>query len=178
MTWLVKKLKRLAWREDGNATIEFCIWFPFFIMLFGSAFEASLISTRQVLLSGAVDRTVRDLQLGNLGSPTHSELKAIVCDRAGFIPNCASALHIEMERISTSNWTFRTGQVQCVDLGGDTEPALNYVNGGTNDLMLITVCAAVSPMVPVTGLGLKLPKINGGDYYGLVAFSAFVVEPV
>ena len=133
--------------------------------------------TANLLLAGAVDRTVRDLQLGNLGSPTHSELKAIICNSAGFIPNCVTALHIEMERISTADFAFRTGQVQCVDLDEETEPALNFENGVTNDLVLITVCAAFKPMVPITGLGMKLPKINGGTHYGLVTYSAFVVEP-
>ena len=66
-----------------------------------------------------------------------------------------------------------------MDVDEETEPALNYTNNPlSNDLMLITVCAAVRPMVPVTGLGLKLPKINGGSHYALVAFSAFVAEPV
>jgi hypothetical protein len=177
MRTLLRRLPRFLRRQDGNATIEFCIWFPFFIAMFGSAFEASLISTRQVMLAGAVDRTVRDLQLGNLGSPSHDELKSIICNLAGVIPNCDTALHIELERISKLDFAFRQGQVQCVDLDEETEPALNFENGTTNDLMLITVCAAFRPMVPITGLGLKLPKINGGTHYGLTAFSAFVVEP-
>lgn len=178
MIKIITKLKHWFRREEGSATIEFCIWFPFFLGLVGSSFEASLIATRQVMLSGSVDRTVRELQLGILGNPTHTELKTILCNRAGFIPNCLSAMHIEMERISTDNWTFRTGDVKCVDLDNENEPALNYAGGGqANDLMLITVCAAFKPMMPITGLGLKLPKIQGGTHYGLVAFSAYVVEP-
>jgi len=177
MMQLFKKIRHWAGREDGSATIEFCIWFPFFIGLVGSAFEASLITTRQALLNSSVDRTVRDLQLGNLGAPSHDELKVIICNQAGFIPNCINALHIEMERVTTDSWTFREGLVQCVDVDNNSVPALNFANGGDHDLMLITVCAAVKPMVPTTGLGLKLPKINGGTHYGLVAFSAYVVEP-
>ena len=67
--------------------------------------------------------------------------------------------------------------MQCVDVDNDSEPLLNFTNGTTNDLMLITVCAAVRPMVPITGLDLKLPKINDGTHYAIVAFSAYVVEP-
>lgn len=178
MRQMFRLIRAWAGREDGNSTIEFCIWFPFIIGLFGSAFEASFITMRQTLLSGALDRTVRDLQLGNLGAPTHAELKTIICNSAGFIPDCLNALHIEQERILTSNFTFRTGAVQCVDLDNSSQPALNYTTGGKNDLMLITVCAAVQPMVPMTGLGLSLPKINGGSRYAIVAFSAYVVEPV
>lgn len=178
MTKITKFLRLWARRENGNATIEFCIWFPFIIALMGSAFEASLLTTRQTMLTGALDRTVRDLQLGLLGSPDHAELKTIICDRAGLIQDCDNALHIEMERISTADWAFRTGAVQCVDLDEETEPVVNYTTGTTNDLMLITVCAAVDTMIPITGLGLKLPKINGGDHYAIISFSAYVVEPV
>lgn len=174
---IIKKIRTRAGREDGNATIEFVIWFPFVIGIFGSAFEASLITTRQVLLTSAVDHAVRDLQLGELGTPNHSQLKSVICNYAGGIPDCDTALHIEMERVSKSDFSFRQGTVQCVDVDEESEPAVNFVNGTSNDLMLVTVCASVSPMVPITGLGLKLPKINGGSNYAIVAFSAYVVEP-
>lgn len=171
--WLGRWLRS----ENGSSTIEFCIWLPFVLGLFGSAIEASFISQRQALLSGAVDRTVRDLQLGNLGTPSHAQLKVIICNQAGFIPNCLKALHIEQERILKSNFQFRTGKAQCVDLDANATPALNYTNGLTDDLMLVTVCAAIRPMVPITGLGLLLPKINNGTRYAIVAYSAYVVEP-
>lgn len=177
MSRFLTSLWRFRRRDEGSATIEFCIWFPFFLAMFASAFEASLISMRQVLMVGAVDRTVRELQLGNLGNPNPTELKTQICNLAGFIPDCINALNIEMERISTADFAFREGQVQCVDRDEETVPATTYTNGGTNDLMLLTVCAAFRPLTPLTGLGLKLPKINGGNYYGLTTFSAFVVEP-
>jgi len=169
----------LTWfrKEDGNSTIEFCIWFPFIIGLIGSSFEASLITTRQVMLAAAVDRVTRDLMLGSLGAPTHAELKRDICNRAGVIQNCTSSLHIELERIDTSDFKIRQGAVQCVDKDEQSEPTLNFTNGAQNDFMLMTVCAAVNPMVPITGLGMSLPKINGGSSYAIVAFSAFVVDP-
>jgi hypothetical protein len=154
------------------------ILFPLFIYVLSSAFDASLMTTRQAMLTGAVDRTVRDLQLGNLGSPTVAELKAHICNLAGVIPECSARLAIEMERVSKSTWNFRTGRVECVDVEEDTSPALTFQNGSSNDLMLLTVCAAARPIVPNTGLGLRMPKINGGQYYGIIAMSAYVVEPV
>ena len=177
---MIKRIIRLwrrAGREDGNSTIEFVIWFPFYILVFGSGFEASFITFRQVMLSMALDRTVRDLQLGHLDSPTHSELKTELCNTAGFIPDCMNTLHIELERIQTDTFTFRTGNVQCIDVEEESEPAINFTHGSENDLMLITACIAVEPMVPVTGLGLKLPKINDGSRYAIIGYSAYVVEP-
>ena len=129
------------------------------------------------MLGMALDRTVRDLQLGYRGDPTHAELKVLLCNTAGFIPDCANSLHIELERIDTDDFAFREGKVNCVDVDEDSEPTLNFNHGAENDLMLITVCAAVHPMVPITGLGLKLPKINDGSNYAIVGFSAYVVEP-
>lgn len=177
MAGLLSRIIGYAKKEDGNSTIEFCIWFPFLIGLLGSSFEASFITTRQVMLAAAVDRVTRDLMLGNLGAPTHAELKSDICNRAGVIQDCTSSLHIELERVSTDTFTIREGAVQCVDRDEDSEPALNFTNGSQNDFMLMTVCAAVYPMVPITGLGMSLPKINGGSAYAIVAFSAFVVEP-
>ncbi len=177
MRQILAKLRRWAARDDGNTTIEFVILFPMMMSIFGSSFEAAFISQRQALLTGAVDRTVRDLQLGNLGSPSHDELKVILCNRAGFIPKCDERLHVEQEIISKETWSYRTGAAQCVDVDEDIVPSINYTQGAVNNLMLLTVCAAIRPMVPITGLGLKLPKINDGNYYGLVVFSAYVVEP-
>ena len=177
---MIRKLARMMRRfrrEDGNATVEFVVLFPFFIGLFGSAFEASLISTRQVLLNSAVDRVTREYQLGNYGSPTHGELKVILCNLVGFIPECTSSLTIELERIDRTDFAFNTGQILCADGDNEIEPVTTFESAGSGDFMLMTVCAAFRPMVPITGLGLKLPKINGGNYYGLFATTAFVVEP-
>jgi len=180
MTRFLRKLFRRSRREDGSATIEFVILFPLFIYVLSSAFDASIMTTRQAMLTGAVDRAVRDLQLGNLGSPTVAQLRSHICNLAGVIPKCDERLSIEMERISKTAWTFRTGKVGCVDVEEDTTPALTFQNGSSNDLMLLTVCAAARPIVPNTGFGLRMPKINGvngGKYYGIVAMSAYVVEP-
>ncbi|MEM6322878.1 MAG: TadE/TadG family type IV pilus assembly protein [Pseudomonadota bacterium] len=169
-------LRRFRKREDGSATIEFVLLFPLFIGIVASTFEAGILNTRHAMLERAVDLAVRDLRLGIDPTPTFEELRSSICNYAGVIPECDKALHVELERVSPDNFNFRTGQVQCVDRDEDIEPVLNFQPGALNDLMLITVCAAVSPMVPTTGLGLALPKINSTDY-ALIAMSAFVTEP-
>ena len=163
-------------REDGSATIEFVLLFPLFLGIFASAYEAGLLSTRQAMLIRATDLAVRDLRLGVDSTPTHEELKNSICNYAGVIPNCDEALHVELEPVSTTTWSFRTGQVQCVDRDEDITPVVNVDEGGDNEVMLITVCAVIEPMIPVTGLGLKLPKVNESDY-AIIAMSAFVNEP-
>lgn len=165
-------------RDEGGATIEFCIWLPFVLGLLGSAIDASILTTRHALLNSAVDQVVRDLTLGKLGTPTHDELKSEICNRTGVIPNCGEALNIEMQRVSTESFAFREGAVACVDIDEGLVPPFAFEHGDANDLMLMTVCAAVRPMIPVTGLGLALPKISGGSHYALVVHAALVVEPV
>lgn len=171
-----KCLRRFRKQEDGNATIEFVILFPLFIGIVASTFEAGILNTRHAMLERAVDLAVRELRLGLDATPTHDELRATICNYAGVIQDCNEALHIELERVSTTTWNFRTGDIQCVDRDEEISPVVNFNGGTLNDLMLITVCAAVSPMVPTTGLGLHLPRINSSDY-ALIAMSAFVNEP-
>jgi len=174
LTYLARKLRR----EDGTATIEFVILFPFFIGIFTSAFEASLVSSRQIMLDRATEIAVRDLRLGITSTPTNDQLKADICNLAGIIPDCTNKLHIELEVVDKTTWAIRTGAVQCVDVDQNIIPAVNYSGGSQNDLMLVTVCAVFEPMVSTWGLGLLMPKVNGGSYYALVSMSAFVNEPV
>jgi hypothetical protein len=175
---LGRRLGRWLKREDGNSTIEFCIWVPFVLGMFGSSIEASFIGTRQAMMAGAMDRVIREYQLGYLGQLSHSQLKAAICNTAGVIPDCMNRLNLEMEIIKTENFAFRRGRVNCVDTSGVSgDPLVNFTNGGGNDLMLLTACVAVRPMVPITGLGLILPKIGGSKDYALVSYAAYVIEP-
>lgn len=176
MKRLLAFLKKRSRCENGTATVEFVILFPVFISIFGSAFEAGLLTTRQVMLERATEVAVRDLRLGLGTVATYDELKARVCNVAGIIPDCMSALHIELAPISTATWDMRTGATECIDRDEDITPVTSFTQGGSNELMLVRVCAVVRPMSPMTGLGLRLPKVNTSDY-ALVAASAFVNEP-
>ncbi len=134
------------------------------------------MNTRHALLERAVDLAVRELRLGVDSTPTFDELRSTICNYAGVIPDCNNALFIELEAVSTADFNFREGQVQCIDRDEEIVPAVSFTPGAINDLMLVTACAVFRPMVPVTGLGLKLPKVNATDY-ALIAMSAFVNEP-
>jgi len=176
MKKLLKSLRARFARENGNATIEFVILFPVFISLVTSAFEAGLFTTRQAMLERATEVAVRELRLGLDTVQTHDELKARICNEAGLIPQCDSALLVELVPVSTATWDMRTGATNCIDRDEDITPATTFQQGVSNELMLVRVCAVVSPMNPVSGLGLKMPKVNESDY-ALVAASAFVNEP-
>ncbi len=173
---LRRRLARRLGREDGGATIEFCVLFPLFIFVFGSGLEAGLMNSRHAMLERAVDLAVRDLRLGRDPTPTYGELKSAICNYAGVIPECDKSLHLELEKISTADWSFRTGKVQCIDREQEITPKVSFTGGGFNDMMLVTVCAVFRPIFPNSGLGRSLPRV-GKDDYALIATSAFVNEP-
>ena len=177
---LAHKLRQAALRfhrsEDGNSTIEFVIVLPAFFLLFTSAYEGGVLSTRHVVLEGAVDRAVRDVRIGKMPDPTHDSLTRAICDYARIIPNCLQNIRLEMINNDLRNWTAISEQVACVDRDEEAPPLLNFTNGGNNQLMILRACVLFDPMIPTTGLGKAIPKESGGAY-GLVATSSYVMEP-
>ncbi len=121
---------------------------------------------------------MRDLRLGR-GSPapTHDTLRASICNYSAMIEKCDERLHIEMERIDTTTWDYREGQIACIDTEEEGELTQNFNPGALNDFMLITVCGAFEVILPGPGLATWLPKIGNSDHYPLIAMSAYVIEP-
>lgn len=180
---LFQKIRAAFRREDGSATIEFVVLFPIYMIIFTSAFELGLHMTKQVMLDRGLDVTVRALRLGQFDDPNQELLRLNVCQNAGVIKECQQNLFIEMTPIQSGSWDFLNPEATCVerDADGDLIPVTDYEfrDGQSNDLMLIRVCAKVQPMFAAMGLGLFLAEgeDEDGDYYSMVATSAFVIEP-
>ncbi|SIN98747.1 TadE/TadG family type IV pilus assembly protein [Vannielia litorea] len=173
---LAARLRRYRSREDGNATIEFVILFPVFIILFLSCFEVGMLMTRQVMLERALDLSVRGLRLGHWSPPTHQELKESICERAGIIPDCMNSLLIELQPVSKSTWTPLPDQATCSDKSAPVQPVTTFHGGTENEMMLVRACAVMKPFFRSTAYGMRLPLIDG-ENYALVSTSAFVNEP-
>ena len=173
---LLSRIARFGRRERGASTIEFVIWFPFFVVLVCSSLESGLMMTRHVMLERGLDITVRALRLGLWSAPTHDDLKRAICDSALIIPNCGDSLSVELLPVSTATWVLPTGAVSCTDRSAQIQPVTQLVPGISNEMMLIRVCSKFSPFFPATGLGMNLPK-DGAGHYALVSSSAFVNEP-
>lgn len=174
-------LRRLFVSQDGHATIEFAITFPAMIFMMLSGVELAIISLHHSALERAVDLTVRDIRLGTGTMPddedvNHENIKATICDRAGFIENCRDNLRLEMVRMDPRNWTGLSNDVDCTDQSEDSLPVRNFRNGAENELMILRVCAKIDPIFPTTGLGKSLKK-DGAGQYALVTTTAFVQEP-
>ncbi len=173
---LKKALPRVVRDEDGNATVEFAILFvPMFATLLW-AVELGVIHVNYSLLERAVDTTVRDLRLGTGAAPQHDSIRDIICERAGIVQDCSDNLRIEMVQFDPYNWDRPPANVDCTDVSQPVEPVRSFVNGASNELMFIRVCAKFDPFMPHVGMADKL-IIDGAGKYALVTSSAFVQEP-
>lgn len=176
---LAKTLPRLAAllrRDEGTASMEFVLVVPLLVMVFMASFESGLLMVRSILLEQSVDMTMRELRLGHYGKITNQLLKREICSRTIIFPNCEADMKIELERVSTSDWIMPAEPTRCINRREEAEPVITMTAGQQNDLMLVRVCLAAEAMFPTTGLGLKLP-LDADGAYGLIARTAFVIEP-
>ncbi|MFK7878015.1 MAG: TadE/TadG family type IV pilus assembly protein [Paracoccaceae bacterium] len=169
-------LRDFGRNEDGNGTIEFVLVLPGFMLLFTSAYEAGMLSTRHVMLERGLDSAVRDVRIGRIPQPDHEILTQRICDYASIIPNCMTNIRLEMIQRNPRAWVDPNDEVACVDREEEGDPVLNFTNGGNNELMILRACVLFEPMIPTSGLGKAIPK-ESGSAYALVATSSYVMEP-
>ncbi|MEO1307642.1 MAG: TadE/TadG family type IV pilus assembly protein [Pseudomonadota bacterium] len=176
----VSRALRRFWRNtEGSPTVEFVIVFPAFMVLFVSSFEAGLMQIRATMLERGVDMAVREIRLSTSTPPTYDDVKRMVCDGAGLIPNCLDSIRLEMRRISPHTGSMNVPvQAQCVDRQEPVEPVEFDDVGDENDLMLLRVCVLFRPLAPTTGLGYQLANGDADGEYALVSMSAYVSEPL
>jgi len=188
-------LRRFGRKEDGVASIEILFMLPTFFMLFMSAFEGGMLSTRHVMLERGVDLAVREVRIGRMRDPTSLSLKTAICGYAGIIKNCMDNLQLEMVPMDVRNWNDAalSGPVACIDRDQNVQPATRFNNGQNNELMVLIVCSLFDPVSATStwgqvkfagdpnnpsddGLAAGLKK-RSGTAYALVATTAFVMEP-
>ncbi|MFC3616042.1 TadE/TadG family type IV pilus assembly protein [Lutimaribacter marinistellae] len=174
---LVSIWRRFRKQEDGNATIEFVIIFPALLVLMLSGIELAFVSLHHAMLERAVDMTVRDIRLGTGKAHTHTDIKQVVCERAGFIDDCGSNLKLEMIRLDPYGIVSIPAQPDCTDKSDEVKPVRSFVNGQSNELMVLRACAKIDPVFPTSGLGKKLGDNTDGQY-ALTATTVFVQEPI
>lgn len=171
------KLARFRADEDGNGTIEFVLTLPAFFLLVTAAVEAGVLSTRQVVLEFALDRTVREVRIGNIPVPDHETLTARICQYGSIIPSCTTNIRLEMIPNDARAWQAPDPEAACVDRDEENQPAIVFNNtGANNELMMLRACVLFDPMMPTTGLGKQIPKKSGGAY-ALIATTSYVMEP-
>ncbi len=65
--------RRFLRREDGTATVETLLWFPFFIFVFGLMFDAAMIFYTQSRIVRIIQEGNREYSIGNLADPAATE---------------------------------------------------------------------------------------------------------
>ena len=169
-------LRRFFRAEDGSATVEFAITFPAMLFMLLSGIELGLVGLRHAALERAMDMTVRDIRLGTGSAPQHDEIKDLICARAGFIKECQTNLKLEMVQLDPFNWGGLDETPDCTDRSEEVAPVRSFVNGQSNELMVLRACAKIDPIFPTVGLGKNMVKDAAGQY-ALVSTTAFVQEP-
>ncbi|MGV6847699.1 MAG: TadE/TadG family type IV pilus assembly protein [Marinibacterium sp.] len=177
MTYRIKNLLGAFRRSEcGSATIEFAITVPAMLLMLASSVDLGFVSLRHGMLERAMDQVVRDIRLGTGSAPQHDEIKTQICNRVGFISDCDNSIRLEMIQIDPNNWVAPPTDTDCVDKSEAVSPVRNFVNGASNQLMLLRVCAKVEPIFGNWGLGKDMVKDGAGEY-ALVSSTAFVQEP-
>ena len=158
------RLTRWLRDEEGAMIADFAVMFPVFLMFMLSSVEMGMMTFRQTMLERGLDMTVRDLRLGFIEDPTHLKVKNQICTYAGFLPNCAESLRLEMQPVDPRDYTELPQSADC------------FVNGGGNELMVMRACIKIAPVFPTVGLGNQVAKDGNGDV-ALFSTTAFVNEP-
>lgn len=179
---LGRALRRFRRKEDGGPTIEFVLVFTPFFILSVSAFELGLLMTRHAMLERGLDMAVREVRLNTNVDFTETQVKTMICNAAGIIPNCMSQLRLEMVAVdlftnNSVNPTKLQPDASCTDMTDQSAAPRNFDNGIANQMMVVRACGKFSPMLPETALGYFLSRMDSG-YYRLVSTSAFVMEPL
>ncbi|MGC9367907.1 MAG: TadE/TadG family type IV pilus assembly protein [Paracoccaceae bacterium] len=176
MRRMFSRLLRLHRREDGSSSIEFVLLFPIFMSLFLSSIEMGVVMLRQVMLDRALDIAVRDLRLGAWPNITPDLLKARICEHTGIISNCEQEMLLELQPVRAPDYTLPDPAATCVDRDAEIQPVVTFRDGPENELMIVRACVLIDPVIPGSGLGLKM-QANNRDGFALVATSAYVNEP-
>ncbi|MCG6883108.1 MAG: pilus assembly protein [Silicimonas sp.] len=181
MKTATSRFVRFGRREDGNATIEFVMLFPLFIMLFLMGFESGYFMVRNVMLERAVDISSRDIRLGNGKVPQFDALKEQICENVVIMRDCVQSIHIYMTELDIEPGAVAsvTGPARCLNRYSDEDQfgSEDYSVGQSNTMMLMQVCASATPFFPTTGIGLGMQKDELGGDFAIVATAAFVNEP-
>jgi len=175
---ILHRLRRFRGDERGTAAVEFAIMLPIYLTLFLSAVEMGMMTLRQTMMERGVDLAVRDLRIGTDTALQHDELRDLICEYAGILPDCSNALQLELRSMNLRTTGLNlASQADCVDRSEPVNPVLAFTPGARNEMMVMRACLKMSPIFPNIGLGAKTPKDGNGDLR-LIATTAFVNEPV
>ncbi|MBB3934441.1 TadE/TadG family type IV pilus assembly protein [Aureimonas phyllosphaerae] len=160
----------------GSSAVEFAMVVPIFLALVFSTLEGGWMMTRSILLSRALDETVRLIRVGDPSAPKdHATMKKALCARTLIVRDCEHTILIEMKEIKLAA-DVPTTAAKCVDRAATVQPTTNFSTGSRGSIMYVRACIVSDPIVPLMGLVLKFEKDGKGGYHQ-TAVSTFMNEP-
>ncbi|MDF1856866.1 MAG: pilus assembly protein [Pseudooceanicola sp.] len=174
----VTKFRAFAADNRGTvAVVDFAVMLPIFLTMFLSGVEMGMMTVRQTLMESALDRAVRDVRIGTGQEVTHDWLRKRICDYAGLLPDCESALKLELRSTDLRTTSSTLGDTpDCINRNEELNPVVAFNNGQRSEMMLMRACFVFSPIFPNVGFGYNSDKNAAGDV-ALYATTAFVNEP-
>ncbi|MGB3245260.1 MAG: pilus assembly protein [Sulfitobacter sp.] len=174
---LKRLLRRFRRDEDGSAIIiEFVIFVPLIFSMFLASVEMGVYSMRHMFLDRGLDITVRHIRLSTNKALRHGELKIMICENAGFLPDCMTTLKLEMTPLNPRAFAAFDQVPDCIDLSEPYEPPRGFRLGVEHELMMMRACVKFQPVFPLTGLGFEFAK-DGTGRARMVSSAIFVQEP-
>ncbi|SLN13798.1 TadE-like protein [Roseovarius albus] len=192
---LKSRLRRLRRDEQGNASVEFFIIFPMYLLLLFLSIELGLVTMRHAMLERGLDMAVRDIRLGTgtfafedtvdgdgevvetAGEINHKRIVKSICDNAVVLGDCEKNLILEMVPNNIRSYTDLGPDADCTERPEDADPVYNVIPGQENELMLLRVCLRYNPLFPEELLGSRIAFDEHNGHALIVAKSTFVQEP-
>ena len=169
-------LRRFRREEDGQMMVEFAVLVPLVFTLFLTSVEMGMYAMRQSFLDRGLDMAVRNVRLNTGVNYSHKDIKEMVCEYSGFLPDCDDALKLEMSPVNVRAFVSLPEIPDCIDVSLPVTPSRTFVHGSDHQLMLLRACYKFDPIFPTTGLGYSFSK-DGSGQAQMVSLSGFVQEP-
>jgi len=170
-------LQRYRREEKGGAyVIEFVFMFPLVLILFLMSVEMGIYSMRHLFLDRGLDMTVRYVRLNTDKQITHNDLKDMICESAGFLPECEDTLRLEMQPVDPRAFAAFNPNPDCVDISRPVSPERGFSLGQEHQMMILRACYRFVPVFGSTGLGFAFEK-DGSGRARMVSSALFVQEP-
>lgn len=158
--------------DEASLTLEFCIWFPFFLLTFLYTVDLMVNTMRATLFERALDIVVRDIRLG-VGPTNYQQFKDAVCRNYNQDVPCDQNLTLAL--LPVVQGAPLPGDKQCRNRADNIDPPEEFDRGAGNELMLVRACMYIDPFLSI--VPFQIWGRNETTGYRFRALSAFVNEP-
>lgn len=181
---ILTRLRLFRLSQDGGPTVAFVILFLPFMFIAILGFEMGLLMTRHAMLERGLDMAIREVRLNSGATYDETDVKRMICNSAGILPNCMETVRLEMRPVdfhapNSTSLSAIPAEASCVDLSDPFQVPSSFENGVDDQVMFVRACGIFSPML-AQSVAYTTANGQSGErdgHYRLVATSAFVMEP-